>query len=748
MSKFLVRTLYRTPDWAWAPVRAIANHFSPGGTQGTLSILIYHRINKAGSKKSFDFFSERSLDWQMHLISKVFNPLPLKQAIDHLQAGTLPARAIAVTFDDGYADNLTLAMPILEKYGIRGTCFVAGIGIKEGRLWNDKLIDGISQTPSRQLNLDHLGLGQHRLNTANQRRQTITLLLHRLKQLHPDTQRQQLDAILAAAQVVVKDRLILSEAQVSELSQRGMDIGCHTMNHPMLSRVDLDYARDDICSAKAELERLINKPVELFAYPYGKPNEHFLPVHQQLAKELGFCAALSTAWGSNNRYSDMFSLKRFTPWDDNPLKFLVRLLWNYRSCDGTPAIEDRDKALGCLLVTSVFPPINGGSAVVYEKLAYYNPGSEMMVLAPKFHCATREHLDGWQAFDQRVPYPVQRLDLLRPWVLQSRSIWHSLYLLARYDYPLRLRVLLTTLWLIKKHRIKTICIGELNSLSWLGLVCRKLTGVKVINYIHGEEVTTETVYRRFGRKRRSYLHSADAVVAVSQFTKQFLEERYGLPADKVKLIPNGVDIAQFYPGERSSLLTERYQLANKKVLLTVGRLVPRKGIDKTIEALPLLLKQMPELHYLIVGTGPYRDALEALVDQFGVRDHVTFAGRVAEEELALHYQLCDLFLMPNREMPDKDTEGFGLVFLEANACLKPVIGGRAGGAVEAVLHEQNGLSVNGEHPEEIAAAIERIFNEPGLADRLATKGLEVARKSSFEYCAQAFQQLYRQLGDS
>jgi phosphatidylinositol alpha-1,6-mannosyltransferase len=114
----------------------------------------------------------------------------------------------------------------------------------------------------------------------------------------------------------------------------------------------------------------------------------------------------------------------------------------------------------------------------------------------------------------------------------------------------------------------------------------------------------------------------------------------------------------------------------------------------------------------------------------------------------MHYQLCDLFLMPNREMPDKDTEGFGLVFLEANACGKPVIGGLAGGAVEAVQHERNGLSVDGDDPRAIAAAVKRIFTEPGLAKRLAAEGLILARESSFHSCARQFQRLYQGLGES
>ncbi|WP_207060987.1 glycosyltransferase [Motiliproteus sp. SC1-56] len=743
----LKRSIRYVPEWGWRLVRALATHLSPGGEKGTLSILIYHRIHRETSEQGFDYFPESSLDWQMYLVSKIFNPVPLRQAIEQLQSGTLPPRALAVTFDDGYADNLTLAMPLLRKYGIEATCFIAGVGVQEGRLWNDKLIEAISRSPLESLDLGPLKLGVFSLKTAGERRRAIAGLLETLKPMHPEEQRRTLDRILEAAGVQIKERLILSEDQIRELHNQGMDIGCHSMNHPMLTKVDLEYARRDINIAKDELERIISAPVDLFAYPYGKPCEHFQPSHEKLVEEIGFSAALSTAWGANSCHTNRYALKRFTPWDDNPVKFLARLLWNYRTSQRTIAYEDLNKEIDCLLVTSIFPPINGGSAVVYEKLAYYSPGSRMMVLAPKYHCATREALEGWQEFDLRVPYPVARLNLLRPWVLEAKSLWHSLFLILTHDMPLRARVLFTTLSLIRKHKVKVLCIGELNSLSWLGSLCRSLTGVKVVNYIHGEEVTTETVYRRFGRKRKRYLHQADAVVAVSQFTKRYLLEHYGLSAEKVRLIPNGVDVEQFVPGEKPALLLQRYGLEGKRVLLTVGRLVPRKGIDKTIEALPMLVKRMPDLHYLIVGTGPYRAELERLVDEHKMRTHVTFAGRVSEDELVLHYQLCDLFLMPNREMPDKDTEGFGLVFLEANACQKPVVGGLAGGAVEAVRNGYNGLSVDGNSPQEIADVIERIFSEPGLSEHLADNGLTLARGSSFQFCAKEFQKLCKDVAD-
>ena len=368
-----------------------------------------------------------------------------------------------------------------------------------------------------------------------------------------------------------------------------------------------------------------------------------------------------------------------------------------------------------------------------------------MVLAPKRHCATNEWLEGWQTYDQQAPFQVVRTTLLRPLVVVSKSRLQSLYLFLFKDIPLYLKILWLSARLIKQHDIKVVCIGELNSLGWLGLMLKRLLGIKLICYIHGEEVTTDTPYRNFTRNRKRYLKHADALVAVSKFTRDYLINGFRIPQSKITLIPNGVDLNVFAPAPKADSLLQRYNLKNKKVLLTVGRLVPRKGIDKTLEAMHSIIEQVPDVHYLIVGIGPYQPKLEQLVQQYGLADYVTFTGKISQDELVQHYQLCDVFIMANRTMPDGDTEGFGLVFLEANACGKPVVGGKAGGAVEAVQHGYNGLSVNGYQSSEIADAVIRLLTDENLYQTISANGLELVQQCRFERCAERFDQLCKQL---
>lgn len=398
----------------------------------------------------------------------------------------------------------------------------------------------------------------------------------------------------------------------------------------------------------------------------------------------------------------------------------------------------------CLLISSIFPPIHGGSAVVYENMARFGEG-DVVVLAPYRHYQTGHVLVGWLDLDKAAPYTVHRMELLRPREHEMNGRLASIWSFLTVDLPLKARILARVAGIVRREKIGVVCIGELNSGSWIGSFAKYLFGCKVINYIHGEEVTSKVVFRFYGRNRRKYLHRADAVVAVSGFTRNALIELMGLPGDKIEVIFNGVDVERFAPRPKAHDLVESYAIGNRRVLLSVGRLVERKGIDQVLHALPALLERHPDLHYLIVGEGPDRPRLERIAAAEGVTGRVTFTGRVAAERLADHYALCDLFVLPNRELADGDTEGFGLVFLEANACGKPVVGGRAGGAVEAVHDGQSGLLVDGTNVADITAAIDRILGDEALYASLSEGGLKLAQASGWDSRGRQFRDLCRRL---
>ena len=391
----------------------------------------------------------------------------------------------------------------------------------------------------------------------------------------------------------------------------------------------------------------------------------------------------------------------------------------------------------CLVVANTFPPVHGGSAVVYDSLARFGQG-RVSVLAPRIDYRTDYPLRGWREFDRTAPFRIHRIARMRTKLAEEHPGPIRRILTALDEVAIRAAQLRDLRRIVAEDGIDVICIGEVVGSGWLARLCRPLLGRASIIYVHGEEISTRTGYDRDGRRRRRALAHADAIVAVSRFTREQLIATMGVDAARITLISNGVDLARFTPRLRRPDLIARYGLAGRRVLLTVGRLYERKGMDKVIEAMPAVLLATPDIVYLLVGDGAYRPALEARARALGLAEHVVFAGAVGDGDLVDHYALADVFIMANREMPDGDNEGFGLVFLEANACGVPVIAGKAGGSVDAVTDGVNGLVVDGTDPAAIAAAILRLFGDDDLRTRLAEQGRAVAGAAGWDRRVAAF----------
>ena len=390
----------------------------------------------------------------------------------------------------------------------------------------------------------------------------------------------------------------------------------------------------------------------------------------------------------------------------------------------------------CLIVANSFPPVHGGSCVVYDNLARHS-GGRVCVLAPSLDYQTGRPFPDLAAFDAAAPYQIYRLRRLRTRILSGRPGLRVRLTLAAADLRIRATVLLAVARICRTHRIRTVCIGELVASGWL-IKAARLLGLRTLVYVHGEEITLSDAYDPDRARRRAALMRAGAVIAVSRFTEAALIRLTGVAPPRISLIPNGVDLARFTPRPRRADLVARYGLEGRQVLLTVGRLCARKGMDRVIEALPGLLARFPDLVYLVVGEGALRTDLERLAASLGVADAVVLAGVVAADELADHYALADAFIMANRTLPDGDTEGFGLVFLEANACGIPVIAGSAGGSTDAVADGVNGIAIDGDSVAAITSAVGRVLAEPLLRAQLREDGLRVASQSGWQSRASRF----------
>ena len=378
----------------------------------------------------------------------------------------------------------------------------------------------------------------------------------------------------------------------------------------------------------------------------------------------------------------------------------------------------------CLLVAHTFPPVLGGSAQVYEALARA-AGGAIMVLTSRCDHATGREQPGWQALDAALPFPVVRRALVRPPLatapgggVRRRLGW------GRQAAGLAWQVA----GLVRRHAIPAVCVCDDESVGWLVGFTRHALGRVAAIYCHGDDLAATD--RREVRRRARYLAAADVVFAASGFARARLIEAYGVAPARIVTLANGVDAARFAPRPPAPALIARYGLAGRRVILAPARLVPRKGIDRLIAALPAILARHPDVVCLVVGDGPQRAALEALAGRLGVAAAVRFAGAVAAAEMPAQYALAELVALPNRAEPG-EIDGIPLVLLEANAAGRPVIAGREGGAPEVVTEERNGLLVDGTDPAAIADAACRILGDAGLRATLEAGALAAARDAGW-----------------
>jgi peptidoglycan/xylan/chitin deacetylase (PgdA/CDA1 family) len=302
---------------------------SPAGSRGRLSILIFHRVLATSDPLFPEVPSALEFEARMRWVREWFNVLPLADAAKRLFDGTIPARALAITFDDGYSDNEEIAAPILKRLGLPATFFVSTGYLGGGCMWNDKVIEAIRACPATSLNLASLDLGVYPLGGTAERQKAIGEILTRIKHLEQSHRESVTDAIRTVACDRSPPPLMMSEDQVRSLRRHGMDIGGHTVTHPILTRLDADQALAEIRRGKDALEAILREPVRMFAYPNGVPNQDYTSEHTRMVRDCGFDVAVSTAWGAATIRSDRFQLPRFTPWDRSRLRFGARMLSNF-----------------------------------------------------------------------------------------------------------------------------------------------------------------------------------------------------------------------------------------------------------------------------------------------------------------------------------------------------------------------------------------------------------------------------------
>jgi len=312
-------------------ITSLAGHLLRGASDGRLLVLIYHRVRAQPDPMFPRELHADTFEWQVELIKRFCNPIALSEGVSLLEHGRLPPRSIAVTFDDGYADNATVALPILRRHAVPATFFVATGFLDGGRMWNDTVIEFIRGAPGDSVNLSSVGLGSEKLGPPAVRGQLAEKILRHVKHLHPAQRSARVEALSGGLDRLLPDDLMMTSVQLRWLVDAGMEIGAHTVNHPILVTLSDEEAKMEIADSREVLQRITGKPVTSFAYPNGRPGDDFGSRDRDLVESLGFERAVSTLRGVATCNSDIFQLPRFGPWGHTPEKWLAHLLLAFRS---------------------------------------------------------------------------------------------------------------------------------------------------------------------------------------------------------------------------------------------------------------------------------------------------------------------------------------------------------------------------------------------------------------------------------
>jgi phosphatidylinositol alpha-1,6-mannosyltransferase len=344
-----------------------------------------------------------------------------------------------------------------------------------------------------------------------------------------------------------------------------------------------------------------------------------------------------------------------------------------------------------LVVTNDFPPRTGGIQQYVWNLVARLPADGVAVLAPNW--------PGWRDHDARQPFPIHR--------------WPAEFLWPSPDLLRRVRDL------AEEHRADVVLFGHGYPTPLIGPAIRD-AGWPYVVLTHGAEVWMARA-PAVAASLRWALAGARAATAVSAYTRDRL--RSSVPSDvPFELLVPGVDETRFRPDVDGEAVRERYGLDGGPLITCVSRLVPRKGQDVLIRALPILRRLIPDVSLLIVGEGPFGPALRALAAE-GPHGAVAFAGELPDDDLPAAYAAGTAFAMPCRSRwAGLEVEGFGIVFLEAAAAGRPAVAGRSGGAAGAIGDGQTGLLVEGAEPKAVALALWEVLRDGGPGEAMGAAG--------------------------
>ena len=501
-----------------AIVQSALSLLSPAGPGARLSVLLFHKVPTVADPLATGELDLAGFERILDFLAANATVLPLLDATARLQAGTLPRRAMALTFDDGYAEWIDNVSPALRRRNLPATFFVTTGPLAGVAFWHERIVAAVRALPDTGFALPY-GFGHYtNLRLPGARARLVEELQARLKYAGLADRIGAIEVLEGQAHGGIQVPRPFDADAVRTLHSQGFDIGAHTVDHPILTECTPAQARAEIGASKEELEAIIGARVHAFAYPNGRPNTDYGAAHVEMVKSCGYKLAVTTSNGAAARGADLFQLPRFTPWGRSDERIAFQLARNMRTRavplrPRRPATLENATEVRCLLVTSATPPASDGATSFYAKLCQGMPTGSLQVLVPATSAGGQ---DGTR-----------------------RPTWRELF----YQVPLYARVLLAAARIVRTHQINVVCIGELEADGWLGVALKKLFRIKLVVHVDGPDLPLANRRPGYGNKCKAYLDAADKIVAGDGATCDALTSLMGVQPQAIVLIQDGISLA-------------------------------------------------------------------------------------------------------------------------------------------------------------------------------------------------------------
>lgn len=665
-------------DLASPLLRKIGDGVAFINKEARLCVITYHRILERADPLLGAEPDVNTFLWQMEALATNFNVLPLHEAIIALKENRLPPRAVCITFDDGYRSIHDLALPILKKFNLPATIFVTTAYLGEGNMWNDRIIDAIRRLPEGAIDLQDIGMGLHAIQNMQDRINLVKKINDDSKYLSADGRLNVIHKLETLAGSYETTGLMLNREMLVNLSREGIEIGGHTISHPILTKLDDEQARHEIVQNKKTLEDIIGKPLRLFAYPNGKIGKDFDERHMDMAKEAGYIAAFSTAVGAATQNTHLYNIPRSRPWDVTSFLFQLRLL-SWLAFDIQPTrFKSHQQATEkrALLIPFHFPPQSASSGIqrslsfaknlpdcgwtpmvlsadpiAYEQknISQVNQLPVGTIVKRAYALDSKRHL----GIAGRYPEIIALPDRWISWLFSAVPLgWH----LIRRDKP---EVIWSTFPISTAHLI--------------GLSLKRLTGLPWVADFRDPMMQVD--YPKSKRQRKLYQwieqqtikHCSKAVFTTYSALNSYRERFPHIAADKFAVIENGYDEDGFAAAESAQQLIAKTNNNNKVTLLHSGVLYAAGRDPSAFFAAISTLKSQGYLdatNFEVILRAPGEDAhFLAMIESHALAGIIKIAPPVPyREALAEMLAVEGLLLFQgtpfNRQIPAKIYEYF------------------------------------------------------------------------------------------